>query len=408
MKTTKYLLMGLAALAMTACNKNDEPVAPDATGATMTVRVQGQNLRAGETEPETKDGEGNENEITNLTALVFNGDARVGFKEGAGVEVSDISVPVASNLTVYVVANVPSTVKLKEEARTLTEFKKIKAKVIPTTSSADMIMSGFVENVNIKAGKNFIGKDATHGENVCRKKPLELKRINARVEVGKFEDKMADNGYKDYKLQFNGAELYLNLVRNQSQLIAEDNAKDTDLSNTTPKTYAYGVAPKDISDPNYFTTHHWVSGLDAMSYVLNENVKLKLSTAVANAKLYAFSNYDEAHPTMVVLKAKLLYKEKELSDPDNAKAKEEAEKAEWVDADGYTYFPIRINHFDDNSYRGTPNGTEDVISRNFTYQLGTITIKRPGTNDPNNNLNGSLDVVCTVMPWNVVTQTVTW
>ncbi|MDO4673122.1 MAG: hypothetical protein Q4A76_09415, partial [Porphyromonadaceae bacterium] len=343
----------------------------------------------------------------------FNGDARVGFKEGAGVEVSDISVPVASNLTVYVVANVPSTVKLKEEARTLTEFKKLEADVIPTTSSTDMVMSGFVENVNIKAGKNFIGKDATHGENVCRKKPLELKRINARVEVSRFEDKMDDNGYKDYTLQFNGAELYLNLVRNESQLIANDNTKDTDLSNTTKTTpnkiYAYGVAPKDISDPNYFTTHHWVSGLNKeKSYVLNENVKLKLSTEVANAKLYAFSNYDEAHPTMVVLKAKLLYKGKELSVLDNAKAKEKAEKAEWVDADGYTYFPIRINHFDDNSYRGTPNGPKDVISRNYTYQFGTITIKRPGTNDPNNNLNGSLDVVCTVMPWNVVTQTVTW
>lgn len=420
MKTTKYFLMGLAALAMTACNKNDEPVANEGN-ATVSVRVVGSSMRA------TGDALDNESDIKNLVAIVFNsdgsqdglGESAIDPKQSEGTitpEVKDIKCTAGANKKIVVVANIPSSKfvgKKYEEVRKLTfELLEEQPKM-----QKHLAMSGEVEGVKLESGHNYYGFGAgSHSgagnTEINPGEPLQLKRIAARVTLTGTTVEFGD-AYENFELKWgkddkeegkddkeegkDNATVMLNLVPEQSFIIGESLYDPT-------SSYLYGKGITPTANPG---TNNWLDGLTIPGKYKESELLSETPYSKGKANFYALENTDKKHQTMLVLKVKLVTKGKNTLE-ENEKAIATANK--WIDAEGYTYYPILINHFNDTNYKGEKGTKTDVIERNTIYKLDGLKLTRPGVKDPNEKVDETvlLDVNCTVAEWSLVTQNVEW
>lgn len=389
-------MLGLAALAMTACNKNDEPVPVANQGnASVSVRVTGSQLRAANT-----NGETGENQIKTLDVLIFNGDnlEATGSNTNSN-EVLNISCS-AGEKTIVALANVPSDVSLTgvslSSLKTLETALKAK---FEDANSSNLFMSSEPITVTLNEGKNCLGySDAATSKVGYKDLGAEflLTRVNARVDLDKTEVKLVD-AYKNKGYEVHPQSLGVILASAKSKFINPVEVGGKFLFGTGLPTSTTGLA----------------AGLDTQNYTADANLIMPYNSEedlTTVKRFYLFANNSKEHPTILVIAAKL--RNKDNTDLTEAQLKE-AKAAGWVAetatvSDAMTYFPIRINH-EGLGYKLTNTGNKEVIERNHIYELTGLKITRPGVNDPHKDIKAAiLDVNCTVAPWNLVTQDVEW
>lgn len=390
---SKLFLLSLVALtlAFTACNKNqDEPQSE--TDATISVAVKSADLRAYE------DGKGNADmEVQTLAVMVYQGDAQVAYKEAAkagSLEVKDIETT-AGTKTLVVVAN------FADQNLKGLSLKKVKA--LTHTLSADdqdptkgtFMLTAEPVSVDLQKGNNYYGYGEGDGTRLSVDKPIELKHIHAGMALTNLTVEFAESYATLYSVNFDEGEL-IGLVAKAQSNIFGDSLVNADAN------YFYGAKLFGKTGGKYTPAED--------NYKEMEELKMALTkTGAQTGKgFYVLENNSEKHPTILCLKGTLTDANgNELTDELAAQAVE----AGWIVSkeDHSTYYPVLVNWVKDGyAYEGG-HEAKNAIVRNNKYEI-SLTITGPGTNSPEDPTQekANLDVMCKVLPWNIVKQNVVW
>lgn len=382
MKKTKFFLLGLAALAMTACNKDNEAEPVTEGNATISVVLKTNN-------PNRAFGE-DESKVAKLTVMVYNGEQQEAIKSAENAtKVEDIKCS-AGQRTLVVMAN---TGAMELVGKTLAEVKALTTELTAENQeAAGLIMTAEPKTIVLKAGKNYIGYSGSGEGNHIENDPLKIKRVHARMAFTEIKVQMSaayDNIYT-----FVPEKIYGLIAKKQSNLFGAALA-NADANYLTGSLTTFNGA---YTPPTNYANVPWLS----RDYVA--------PTADAPQGFYVLENDYSAnggtiHPTILCVYGKLQKNGADLAGADLAAA----QAANWVDAEGKTYYPVLVN-FNSNNYTYDNGYTpKNKIERNHKYDI-KLTITGPGTNNPENPITESahLNVKCTVAEWVLVGQNATW
>lgn len=387
--------MGAIAIGLVACNNEEVVIDPNAPESTVSVRIApssestvrsiGDLSSDGILAP----GLANESDIKNLEVYVFSGDTPDGYKAATSsttvTQVLDIATH-SGPRTIIVVANAGIGAVANKTALLA------KTKDLPVTAGA-LVMTSGETSVTLEKGDNQYGFSTTTSNYKATAKqhsvdtPLKIKRINARVAI------------VSAKLQLDA-----------DQLAIFDNLQDIQVAMfNVPTTSKLFGASLVTTTPTFLFGEAWPS--TATSYTTGtaestfKNTKTgtfedgdDIFTNASAAYYYVNENTSEVakERTMIVLRAKP-YKGATALD----------QKGIYIDDSGYTYFPIWVNASDKSyTYGGSYTATNN-ITRNTQYNI-SLTIKKIGNPSIDPIEVSKLDVQVEVLPWTVVTQTVTW
>lgn len=387
---SKLFLLSLVALtlAFTACNKNqDEPKSE--TDATISVAVKSAGLRAYE------DGEGNEDmKVQKLAVMVYQGSAQVAYKEAAeagSLEVKDIETTAGAK-TLVVVANFADQ-NLKglslEKVKALTHT--LSAKDQDPTQGTFMLTAEPV-SVDLQKGKNYYGYAAGDGK-LISKEPIALKHIHAGMALTNLTVKFADSYATLYGVKFDEGELIGLVAKAQSNIFGES------LVNTDAN-YFYGVKLFGKTDAKYTPKNY--------TEMPELKMDLKETGELTGKGFYILENNSAEHPTILCVKGTLTN-----DDGSDLTAEQAAQAVEagWIVSatDHSTYYPVLVNWVKDGYKYEGEYAAKNAIERNNKYEI-SLTITGPGTNSPEDPTQekANLDVMCKVLPWNIVKQNVVW
>lgn len=383
-------LMSLAMVALVGCNKENNAPSADGAEATVSIKLQGAQMRAATYEP----GKGEDDmKVYTLAAMVYNGENQEGYKTAEKAE--DLSVNgircTAGKRQLVVVANFG---KENLQGLTLTQLQdkvlKLSADQQNPQSMLHMMTSEVTE-VDIKAGANFYGIE---GEgNVVNKDPLMITHVHAGVEL--------TNVSVNFDQAFS-AKYSINLKKNTQiiGLIVKGQSKIFGQSLVFGENYLYGEQNFGETDKKYTPAEdkykeagYLKKSFDGEDY--------------SQSGFYILENNALKHPTILAIKTKLLDKDgKDLT----KEAIEEAKKAGYCNDKGETYYPVLVN-WEKQGYTYTDAGKNkrNVIERNHKYLISLI-ITGPGTNEPEDPTNepATLSVNVKVAEWLLVHQFVKW
>lgn len=186
MKKTKFFLLGLAALSLAACNKDNGVNPVNEGNATVSVVLKTSNAdRAfGVADDEAK--------VAKLTVMVYNGEQQEAIKSAENAtEVKGIKCG-AGERTLVVMAN---TGTMALAGKTLTDVKALTTELTESNqAAADLIMTAEPVQVTLKAGDNWYGYDGTQGGNqISQNAPLQIKRVHARIAFTGITIKMSES-----------------------------------------------------------------------------------------------------------------------------------------------------------------------------------------------------------------------
>ena len=388
---SKLFLLSLVALtlAFTACNKNqDEPQSE--TDATISVAVKSAGLRAYE------DGEGNEDmKVQKLAVMVYQGSAQVAYKEAAeagSLEVKDIETTAGAK-TLVVVANFADQ-NLKglslEKVKALTHT--LSAKDQDPTQGTFMLTAEPV-SVNLQKGNNYYGYAAGDGNRISVNEPIALKHIHAGMALTNLTVKFADFYATLYGVKFDEGELIGLVAKAQSNIFGES------LVNTDAN-YFYGVKLFGKTDAKYTPKNY--------TEMPELKMDLKETGELTGKGFYILENNSAEHPTILCVKGTLTN-----ADGSDLTAEQAAQAVEagWIVSatDHSTYYPVLVNWVKDGYKYEGEYAAKNAIERNNKYEI-SLTITGPGTNSPEDPTQekANLDVMCKVLPWNIVKQNVVW
>nr|BAN28829.1 fimbrillin [Porphyromonas gingivalis]BAN28831.1 fimbrillin [Porphyromonas gingivalis] len=384
MKKTKFFLLGLAALAMTACNKDNEaePVTEGNATISVVLKTSNSNRAFGVGDDESK--------VAKLTVMVYNGEQQEAIKSAENAtKVEDIKCS-AGQRTLVVMAN---TGAMELVGKTLAEVKALTTELTAENQeAAGLIMTAEPKTIVLKAGKNYIGYSGSGEGNHIENDPLKIKRVHARMAFTEIKVQMSaayDNIYT-----FVPEKIYGLIAKKQSNLFGAALA-NADANYLTGSLTTFNGA---YTPPTNYANVPWLS----RDYVA--------PTADAPQGFYVLENDYSAnggtiHPTILCVYGKLQKNGADLAGADLAAA----QAANWVDAEGKTYYPVLVN-FNSNNYTYDNGYTpKNKIERNHKYDI-KLTITGPGTNNPENPITESahLNVQCTVAEWVLVGQNATW
>lgn len=381
MKKTKFFLLGLAALAMTACNKDNEAEPVTEGNATISVVLKTSNSNRAFGEDESK--------VAKLTVMVYNGEQQEAIESVENAtKVENIKCS-AGQRTLVVMAN---TGEMKLAGKTLAEVKALTTELTAENQgAAGLIMTAEPKTIVLKAGKNYIGYSGTGEGNHIENDALKIKRVHARMAFTEIKVQMSaayDNIYT-----FVPEKIYGLIAKKQSNLFGAT-LVNADANYLTGSLTTFNGA----YTPANYANVPWLS----RDYVA--------PTAEAPQGFYVLENDYSAnggtiHPTILCVYGKLQKNGANLAGADLAAA----QAANWVDAEGKTYYPVLVN-FNSNNYTYDNGYTpKNKIERNHKYDI-KLTITGPGTNNPENPITESahLNVQCTVAEWVLVGQNATW
>nr|BAN28830.1 fimbrillin [Porphyromonas gingivalis] len=384
MKKTKFFLLGLAALAMTACNKDNEaePVTEGNATISVVLKTSNSNRAFGVGDDESK--------VAKLTVMVYNGEQQEAIKSAENAtKVEDIKCS-AGQRTLVVMAN---TGAMELVGKTLAEVKALTTELTAENQeAAGLIMTAEPKTIVLKAGENYIGYSGSGEGNHIENDPLKIKRVHARMAFTEIKVQMSaayDNIYT-----FVPEKIYGLIAKKQSNLFGAALA-NADANYLTGSLTTFNGA---YTPPTNYANVPWLS----RDYVA--------PTADAPQGFYVLENDYSAnggtiHPTILCVYGKLQKNGADLAGADLAAA----QAANWVDAEGKTYYPVLVN-FNSNNYTYDNGYTpKNKIERNHKYDI-KLTITGPGTNNPENPITESahLNVQCTVAEWVLVGQNATW
>ena len=383
MKKTKFFLLGLAALAMTACSKDNEaePVTEGNATISVVLKTSNSNRAFGVGDDESK--------VAKLTVMVYNGEQQEAIKSAENAtKVEDIKCS-AGQRTLVVMAN---TGAMELVGKTLAEVKALTTELTAENQeAAGLIMTAEPKTIVLKAGKNYIGYSGTGEGNHIENDPLKIKRVHARMAFTEIKVQMSaayDNIYT-----FVPEKIYGLIAKKQSNLFGATlvNA-DANYLTGSLTTFNGAYTPANYANVPWLSRNYVAPAADAPQgfYVLENDYS---------------ANGGTIHPTILCVYGKLQKNGADLAGADLAAA----QAANWVDAEGKTYYPVLVN-FNSNNYTYDSNYTpKNKIERNHKYDI-KLTITGPGTNNPENPITESahLNVQCTVAEWVLVGQNATW
>ncbi|PDP73573.1 fimbrial protein [Porphyromonas gingivalis] len=384
MKKTKFFLLGLAALAMTACNKDNEAEPVTEGNATISVVLKTSN-------PNRAFGE-DESKVAKLTVMVYNGEQQEAIKSAENAtKVEDIKCS-AGQRTLVVMAN---TGAMELVGKTLAEVKALTTELTAENQEATgLIMTAEPVEVTLVAGNNYYGYDGSQGGNqISQGTPLEIKRVHARIAFTKIEVTMSQSYANKYN--FAPENIYALVAKKKSNLFGASLANGDDAYLTGSLTTFNGAY-----SPTNYTHVDWL-GRDYTEPSNNapQGFYVLESTYAQNTGL---------RPTILCVKGKLTKHDGTALSSEEMTA---AFNAGWIvaDNDPTTYYPVLVN-FNSNNYTYDNGYTpKNKIERNHKYDI-KLTITGPGTNNPENPITESahLNVQCTVAEWVLVGQNATW
>lgn len=391
---SKLFLLSLVALtlAFTACNKNQDEPQQSETDATISVAVKSADLRAYE------DGAGNEDKkVQKLAVMVYQSQAQVAYKEAAttagDLEVKDIETTAGAK-TLVVVANYAN--------KNLKGLSLDKIKALTHTLSADdqdptkgtFMLTAEPVSVTLQKGNNYYGYAAGDGNRISEDKPIELQHIHAGMALTNLTVKFAESYAKLYSVKFDEGQLIALIAKAQSNVFGKP------LVNTDAN-YFYGVKLFGKTDAKYTPA--------AANYKEMAELKMDLKETGEQERkgFYILENNSAEHPTILCLKGTLTQADGSELTADQA---QQAVEAGWIvsTTDHSTYYPVLVNWAKD-GYTFTGTDEHNGIVRNNKYEIA-LTITGPGTNSPEDPTQekANLDVMCKVLPWVIVKQTVVW
>ncbi|ATR94585.1 fimbrial protein [Porphyromonas gingivalis] len=385
MKKTKFFLLGLAALAMTACNKDNEaePVTEGNATISVVLKTSNPNRAFGNAEDESK--------VAKLTVMVYNGEQQEAIESVENAtKVENIKCS-AGQRTLVVMAN---TGEMKLAGKTLAEVKALTTELTAENQeAAGLIMTAEPKTIVLKAGKNYIGYSGTGEGNHIENDALKIKRVHARMAFTEIKVQMSPSYVNKYN--FAPENIYALVAKKESNLFGASLANSDDAYLTGSLTNFNGA----YSPANY--THVDWLGRDYTEPSNNapQGFYVLESTYAQNAGL---------RPTILCVKGKLT---KHDGTPLSSEEMTAAFNAGWIVADNNptTYYPVLVN-FNSNNYTYDNGYTpKNKIERNHKYDI-KLTITGPGTNNPENPITESahLNVQCTVAEWVLVGQNATW
>ncbi|WP_373811374.1 fimbrial protein [Porphyromonas macacae] len=379
MKVTKSLLLGLAALSLAACNKDEETQAlHNEKNATVSVVVKSEpKMRLGSDQDEAK--------INKLAVMIYNGEAQEAYKEEKNkAEVENIECS-AGTRKLVIVANYGEK---NFRGKTLQELLKTTEELAKATQEGkNLIMTCEPVSIDLKEGKNAYGWKNKAGYNILSENPLVIKRVNARMEFKTINVEMAD-GFKT---------VYNVKLKRVAALIAkkQSNIFGASLVNNDPD-YLFGIkTPKGSYTPGKYTEE---TSLVMECPDANKNKELN------GMGFYVLENNSLQHPTILCVEATLVQADGKDLTEDQKKA---AKDAGWIDDNCNTNYPVLVN-WEQDGYTYTTGKGLNKIERNHKYMV-TLKITGPGTNTPEDHKKvANLDVKCEVAEWIVVNQNVVW
>lgn len=217
MKKTKFFLLGLAALAMTACNKDNEAEPVTEGNATISVVLKTSN-------PNRAFGE-DESKVAKLTVMVYNGEQQEAIKSAENAtKVEDIKCS-AGQRTLVVMAN---TGEMKLAGKTLAEVKALTTELTEgNQEAAGLIMTAEPVEVTLVAGNNYYGYDGSQGGNqISQDTPLEIKRVHARMAFTEIKVQMSPSYVNKYN--FAPENIYALVAKKESNLFGASLANSDD------------------------------------------------------------------------------------------------------------------------------------------------------------------------------------
>nr|BAL46697.1 fimbrillin [Porphyromonas gulae] len=386
MKKTKFFLLGLAALAMTACNKDNEaePIVEGNATISVVLKTSNPNRAFGVADDEAK--------VAKLTVMVYNGEQQEAIKSAENaIKVENIKCGAGSR-TLVVMAN---TGGMELAGKTLAEVKALTTELTAENQEATgLIMTAEPVDVTLVAGNNYYGYDGTQGGNqISQGTPLEIKRVHARIAFTKIEVKMSDSYVNKYN--FTPENIYALVAKKKSNLFGTSLANSDDAYLTGSLTTFNGAYT-----PANYTHVAWLGrGYTAPSNDAPQGFYVLESAYAQNAGL---------RPTILCVKGKLT---KHDGTPLSSEEMTAAFNVGWIVAnnDPTTYYPVLVN-FESNNYTYTGDAVEKgKIVRNHKFDIN-LTITGPGTNNPENPITESanLNVNCVVAAWKGVVQNVIW
>jgi hypothetical protein len=385
MKIGKFLMVGVIALGLMACNNEDEIDLQGQPESTVSVKVvpssNGPVVRA------TGILSGNgvlaaglpaESVIKTLEVYLFYGEKPEGYGEATGDNVTEVKeiATHAGPKTIVVVANSnigPVTTKTALMEATMN---------LPVAIASGLPMNGESAEIILEPGLNQYGyPENTGATQFSVGTPLPLYRVNARVAIVSAD--LADNLTSDQTDFFDDlteVEVAMFNVPETTMLFGSPLAMNENFLlgeawPTTEGTYTDGTVKGSFKDDVTFP----ITAADAPYYYVNEN-----SSTVAKEKM------------MIVLRAK----------PTKNGVLVEAKNL-YTDANGYTYYPIWVNAGGLGYEFTGDNSGDNIIRRNTQYNISLV-IHKIGypTIDP--PAAATVDVKVSVEPWSVVTQNVVW
>ena len=385
MKIGKFLLVGVIALGMMACNNEDEIDLQGQPESTVSVKVvpssNGPVVRA------TGDLSGNgvlaaglpaESAIKSLEVYLFHGETPDGYKIVTGTDVTEVTgiATHAGPKTMVVVANSNiGTVATKTELTDITMD-------LPVAIASGLPMTGESAEITLKPGLNQYGYAAS--EVVATKFsegiPLPLYRVNARVAI--VSATLASNLTPDQTDFFDAltdVQVAMFNVPKTTKLFGAALAMNANFLfgeawPTTEGTYTVGTVEGTFKNAVTFP----ITDAAAPYYYVNENI-----------------SEVEEEQMMIVLRAKPT-KEGQPAAAENL----------YTDANGYTYYPIWVNATKD-GYTITGSDGDSKIVRNTQYNISLV-IHKIGYPNIDPPVAATVDVLVSVAPWSVVTQGVVW
>nr|6JZK_A Chain A, Major fimbrium subunit FimA type-1 [Porphyromonas gingivalis ATCC 33277]6JZK_B Chain B, Major fimbrium subunit FimA type-1 [Porphyromonas gingivalis ATCC 33277] len=330
-----------------------------------------------------------ESKVAKLTVMVYNGEQQEAIKSAENAtKVEDIKCS-AGQRTLVVMAN---TGAMELVGKTLAEVKALTTELTAENQeAAGLIMTAEPKTIVLKAGKNYIGYSGTGEGNHIENDPLKIKRVHARMAFTEIKVQMSaayDNIYT-----FVPEKIYGLIAKKQSNLFGATlvNA-DANYLTGSLTTFNGAYTPANYANVPWLSRNYVAPAADAPQgfYVLENDYS---------------ANGGTIHPTILCVYGKLQKNGADLAGADLAAA----QAANWVDAEGKTYYPVLVN-FNSNNYTYDSNYTpKNKIERNHKYDI-KLTITGPGTNNPENPITESahLNVQCTVAEWVLVGQNATW
>lgn len=387
MKKTKFFLLGLAALSLAACNKDNgvNPVNEGNATVSVVLKTSNANRDFGVADDEAK--------VAKLTVMVYNGEQQEAIKSVENAtEVKDIKCG-AGERTLVVMAN---TGTMALAGKTLSEVKALTTELTESNQAAtDLIMTAEPVQVTLKAGDNWYGYDGSQGGNqISQNTPLQIKRVHARIAFTGITINMSES-YEN-KYGFTPENIYALVAKKQSNLFGATTLVNADANYLTGSLITFNGAytPTNYAHVDWLGREFTdVANTPKGFYVLESDYSVASGTI---------------HPTILCVKGKLTKADgAELSAEEMAAAY----AAGWItsNTDATTYYPVLVNFTSNNYTYNNGHQAQNKIVRNNKYDI-QLTITGPGTNNPENPITESanLNVNCTVTPWVVVNQSATW